>query len=300
MRKPALIALLLSFALTALAQSPAAKPHAAASTPPAAAKPATLPTQEQVETAMRRTFGYDPSLTWQVYDVRASKIPDVAEILVSINKQQPVRIYWSAATQAAVVGESIPFGPDPFARARAKLQSADGPGRGPEQPVITVVDFSDLQCPHCKAAQPVVEKLVTDFPQVRLVFQQFPLPATLHPWAMKAALYADCAGKMDQAAFWKYVDTIFENQASIALATADDQLKAFANTAGLDGQKVAACAASPEAEARVKKSLDLGQSLDVNETPTVFVNGRQVRSIATIPYEQLKTLVQFEIDHAGK
>jgi protein-disulfide isomerase len=304
MKKTALLAVVLSFASAALSQSAASKPHAAASAPspasPSQAKPSWLPTQEQVEAALRRTLGYDSSLTWQIYDIRASRIPDVAEILVAINKQQAIHVYWSAATQEAVVGDMIPFGPDPYAPIRAKLQGADGPSRGPQQPVITMVDFSDLQCPHCKAAQPVLEKLATDFPQVRLIFQQFPLPASLHPWALKAAQYADCAGRLDKDAFWKYVDTIFENQGSIALATADDQLKAFATAVGVDATKVAACAASPETEARVKKSLDLGQSLDITETPTVFVNGRQVRGIATIPYDQLKTLVQFEIDHAGK
>ncbi len=304
MKKTALLAVVLSFASAAHSQSAAGKPHAAvasATSPsPAQAKPSWLPTQEQVEAALRRTLGYDSSLTWQIYDIRPSRMPDVAEILLALNKQQPIHVYWSAATQEAVVGDMIPFGPDPYARIRAKLQAADGPTRGAQQPVITMVDFSDLECPHCKAAQPVLEKLAADFPQVRLVFQQFPLPASLHPWAMKAALYADCAGKTDKDAFWKYVDTIFENQGAIALATADDQLKAFAGAVGLDGQKVAACAAGPEAEARVKKSMELGQSLDVNETPTVYVNGRQVRGIATIPYDQLKTIVQFEIDHAGK
>ena len=303
MKKIALIAVVLYFAPVAFSQSAAPKPHVSgisSTTPYSQAKPSALPTKEQVEAALKRTLGYDPNLTWTIYDIRPSRIPDVAEILVELNKQQPLHVYWSAATQEAVIGEIIPFGPDPYGHIRAKLQPADGPSRGPQQAAITLIDFSDLECPHCKAAQPVIEKLVADFPQIRVIFQQFPLPASLHPWAMKAALYADCAGKMDKDAFWKYVDTIFGNQGSIALATADDQLKGFATAVGLDAQKVASCAASPEAEARVKKSVDLGQSLDVNETPTVFVNGRQVRSIASIPYDQLKNLVQFEIDHAGK
>jgi protein-disulfide isomerase len=303
MKKTVLFALVLSLAVTMLAQSAATKPHAAASSSSPAtsqAKTFALPTQEQVEAAMRRTFGYDPSISWQIFDVRASRIPDVADILVSVNKQQAIHLYWSAATQEAVVGELMPFGHDPYARTRAILRAADGPSRGAQQPTIVIVDFSDLECPHCKAAHPILEKLATDFPQVRLVFQQFPLPASLHPWAMKAALYSDCAGKMDKEAFWKYLDTIFENQGSIALATADDQLKGFATAVGLDAAKVASCAATPEAEARVKKSMDLGQSLDINETPTVYINGRMVRSLGSIPYDQLKNIVQFEIDHAGK
>jgi protein-disulfide isomerase len=69
---------------------------------------------------------------------------------------------------------------------------------------------------------------------------------------------------------------------------------------GLDARKVVACADSPETAARIKKSMDLGTALEVNETPTVFMNGRRVRGVADIPYEKLKELVQFEIDHAGK
>jgi protein-disulfide isomerase len=303
MKKIALFVLLCNFGV--LAQAPAAK-----SSPPAPAsdnsRPVLLPGKDLVEAAMQRTLGYDPNLTWQIYDIRASAIPDVADVLVSINKQAPQHIYMSTTSQIAIIGEMIPFGRDPYGPARAKLQAADGPALGATNPTILIVDFSDLECPHCKAAHPKLEKLVTDFPQVRLVFEQFPLPASLHPWAMKAAQYADCVGRLnknkdnDNQVFWKYVDTVFENQGSIAAATADDQLKGFAATLGLDGQKIANCSTSLETEAHVKKSMDLGQELDVNQTPTVFINGRRVLGPADIPYEQLKALVQFEIDHAGK
>ena len=294
------LALLVAVVATGLAQSaPSKKPTP--STPEV--KPMLLPSSAQVEAALKRTLGADPSLSWQVIDVRPSVIPGVIELMVSFNKQQPNHIYWSLEEQTAIIGEMLPFGPNPFEPYRQKLQAADGPSRGVQNPAIVIVDFSDLECPHCKAAQPVLEKLVTDFPQVRLVFQQFPLPESLHPWAMKAALYADCAAHIERPgaeAFWKYVDSIFENQGAIAAPIADDKLKELATGAGLNAQKVADCATALETQARVKKSLDLGASLDVNETPTVFINGRRVKSIASIPYDQVKALVQFEIDHAGK
>lgn len=299
------IALFLAILTPAGAQSaPARKqPAAPAPAPAADVKPMLLPSPAQVETALKRTLGYDPSLSWQVVDVRPSVIPGLVELFVSINKQQPVRIYWSLEEQAAIVGELIPFGTNPFEPARQKLRAADGPSRGAANPAILIVDFSDLECPHCKAAQPVLEKLAAEFPQVRLVFQQFPLPESLHPWAMKAALYADCAARMEPAGkevFWKYVDAIFENQAAIAAPIADDKLKELATGAGLSAQKLADCSTALETQARVKKSMELGQALGVNETPTVFINGRRVKSVASIPYEQLKVMVQFEIDYAGK
>jgi protein-disulfide isomerase len=300
--KLALLVLMFAFFGAVVAQpvsqgQPSAKPKTSSTE----TAPMLLPGSAQIDAALKRTFGYDPSLSWQVLDVHPSIAPGVAEVVVSFNKQPPYRMWITPDGQnAVIVADIFPFGPDPFAPARDKLQAAKGPSRGAQNPAIHIVDFSDLECPHCKAAQPIVEKLVTDFPQVRLTFQQFPLPASLHPWAMKAALYADCAGHMDPAAFWKYIDAIFENQGGIALATADDKLKELATAAGLDGQKIAACAATPETEERVKKSLELGESLGINETPTVFINGRRVKGISTIPYDQLKMLVQFEIDHAGK
>jgi protein-disulfide isomerase len=267
----------------------------------ASAKPATaLPTEADVEAALKRTLGYDPGVSWQVYAIRPSAVPGLADVLFAINKQAPQHIYLSSDGQNAVIGEVIPFGTNPFAPARAKLKGAFGPSRGGQNPPIDIVEFSDLQCPHCKAAQPILGKLAADFPQVRFTFQQFPLPASLHPWAMKAAQYADCAGQVNKDAFWKYVDAIFENQGGIALATADDKLKELATASGLDAGKVATCADSPETAARIKKSMDLGAALEVNETPTVFMNGRRVSGIANIPYDKLKELVQFEIDHAGK
>ncbi|MGC2696690.1 MAG: thioredoxin domain-containing protein [Candidatus Angelobacter sp.] len=303
-----LISISLTFALVAAqsttprkisTKSPAAaqsKPATKTSAPAAAA----LPSKDDVDAALKRTLGYDPGVGWTIYDIRQSPIPGLADVTLSINKQASQHIYVSLSGENAVIGEIIPFGTNPFAPARAKLQGAFGPSRGSLHPQIQIIEFSDLQCPHCKAAQPIVEKLLTDFPQVRVTFQQFPLPASLHPWAMKAAQYADCAGQMNQDAFWKYVDSIFENQGGIALATADDKLKELATAAGYDAEKIAACAASPETDARIKKSLDLGQTLDINQTPTIYINGRAVLGLAGIPYEQLKTLVQFEIDHAGK
>lgn len=287
-------------AQTASPKKTATHTASAPATPQSTQKKAALPTMEEVEASMKRSFGYDPGVSWQIFDIRESSIPGLAEVLVSMNKQQPVHLFLAPGAQIAIAGQILPFGPDPFAPARVNLKGAFGPSRGGQNPPIDIIEFSDLECPHCKVAQPVLEKLYADFPQLRFTFQQFPLPASMHPWALKAALYADCAGQMNKDAFWKYVDAIFENQGGIALATADDKLKELATANGYDAQKIFACAASPETDARIKKSQALGATLEVNETPTVFINGRRVPGIANIPYDNLKQLVQFEIDHAGK
>ena len=91
-------------------------------------------------------------------------VPGLADVYFAINKQAPQHIYLSTDAQSAIIGELIPFGANPFAPARAKLKGAFGPSRGGPNSPIDVVEFSDLECPHCKKSQPVLGKLAADFP----------------------------------------------------------------------------------------------------------------------------------------
>src|SRR5215469_6648634 len=139
------------------AKSPQAKPGTASARP---APGEALPTHAMIDAAMQRTFGYDPGISWNILDVRASAIPGLADVLVSINKQPVQHLYLAADAQLAIAGQLLPFGENPFAPARQKLRAADGPTLGSKTPAIEIVEFSDLQCPHCKSAAPILEKLV--------------------------------------------------------------------------------------------------------------------------------------------
>jgi protein-disulfide isomerase len=148
-----------------------------------------------------------------------------------------------------------------------------------------------MQCPHCKAAQPVIEKLLAEEPNAKLIFENFPLPN--HDWAAKAAAYNDCVGRQSKDAFWKFVASVYDSQADITAATADEKLSALADKAGVKGSEIAACAAQGETIGRVQGEVSLGQSLDVNSTPTLYINGRRIADLAQLPYEILKALVEF-------
>jgi protein-disulfide isomerase len=148
-----------------------------------------------------------------------------------------------------------------------------------------------LQCPHCKDAQPIIDKLLTEEPNARFVFQNFPLPS--HNWAAKAADYADCVGRSSKDAFWKFVQGTFDAQSSITEANADEKLTAIADAAGVKGADMATCAAKADTKTRVEQSVALGQSVGVTGTPTVFVNGRRIGNVVGLPPEVLKGLVEF-------
>jgi protein-disulfide isomerase len=202
----------------------------------------------------------------------------------------------------AMLGEPVPFGANPFVATRAKLlRGINGPSRGPASAPVTIVEFADLQCPACKAALPEIQKLIADEPNAKFVFQQFPL-TQVHHWAMKAAEYGECVQQQNPAAFWKYVDAVYAAQEQITSETnntddagkkAEPKLKQIASSAGVDAQKVAACASLPATSQRVKQSMALGKELDITGTPTLFVGGRKINNLGQLSYDQLKKLVDF-------
>jgi len=263
-----------------------------------AAKPATatgLPSEETVNAFMHKMFGYDPSVTWEVVSIKPSSIAGISEVNVNLKNpqgQQNTKLYVAADGQHALIGEIIPFGSDPFAAARMALEKGiDGPTRGPADAPVTIVEFSDLQCPHCKEAQPTIDKLMSKEKNARLVFQNFPLQS--HDWAAKAAAYADCVGRSSNDAFWKFMQGVYDAQSDILTTNADEKLTALADKSGVKGSDIAACAAKPETASRVEHSVALGKSVDVTGTPTLFINGRKIANVAGLPYDMLKQLVEF-------
>jgi protein-disulfide isomerase len=255
-----------------------------------------LPSQETVNSFLQQMFGYNPGLSWKVADIRPAEAQGLAEVVVVISGgqgQQVTRLYVTPDGKHALSGEVMPFGAHPFAEARVELEKGiSGPGRGPATAPATLVEFSDLQCPHCKDAQPILDKLIAEEPNARLVFQNFPLPQ-IHDWANKGAAYADCVGRNSSDAFWKFIHDVYEGQASVTAANADEKLTAFADQIGVKGSEIAACAAKPETTARVEHSVALGKVVKITGTPTVFINGRRIENVTGVPYDTLKQLVEF-------
>jgi len=275
--------------------SPASTPHHTAK----AADAAHLPSEDTVNAFLRQTFGYEPGLSWKITNIRPAEAQGLVEVDVTLSSaqgSQGQKFYVTPDGTHAVVGEILPFGAQPYDAARKKLEKdLNGPAHGPADAAVTVVEFSDLQCPHCKDAQPTMERLMAEDKKTRVVFQNFPLP--MHDWALKAAGYADCVGRQSPEAFWKFISSVYTAQTEITAANADEKLTGFADSAGVKGSEVAACSAKPETTTRIEHSVELGKSLDVNSTPTIFVNGRKL-SAGGLPYEVLQKLVDFAAQEA--
>lgn len=280
------------------AQAQAKEPYPAKSKQTSASTAATAEASVSaatVEGFMKSMFGYDPSITWKVENISATEMPGVSKVDVLIgNQRSTTTFYVMPGGHFAIVGEVIPFGADPFAEAREMLkQKATGPSRGPADAAVTLVEFGDLQCPHCKAAQPVLDRVLAEMPNVRLIFENFPLP--MHPWADEAATLGHCVAQQNQNqdAFWKYVQSVYDAQAEITEANAQQKLSELATAAGADAAKAEQCSKSPQAFLAVNSSVQLGKQLGVTGTPSVFLNGRKVTGIADIPYDTLKKMIDF-------
>jgi len=254
-----------------------------------------LPSEATVDSFMQQTFGYEAQISWKIASIKPAPVPGLGQvdvILASPQGQQLSRFYVTPDGEHAVVGDIIPFGAKPFDAAKKTLDKGiTGPSRGPKDAPVTIVEFGDLQCPACKAAQPAIESLIAAEPNARFVFQNFPLE--MHNWAAKGAAYADCVGQASNEAFWKFIAKTYETQADITAENADEKLTALANDAGVKGADIATCAATPVTKAHIDASLALGKAVNVTGTPTLFINGRTIGNVSQVPATTLKGLVDF-------
>jgi protein-disulfide isomerase len=286
-----LMFILLLAGAVATAQSPATKPTDSSTAVPAL----NLPSEATVDSFMQQTFGYEAQVSWKIASIKPAPVPGLVQVdvvLATPQGQQASRFYVTADGEHAVVGDIIPFGAKPFDPTKKTLEKGiSGPTRGPKDAAVTIVEFGDLQCPACKAAQPAIEALVAAEPKARFVFQNFPLE--MHNWAAKGAAYADCVGHASNEAFWKFVAKTYETQADITAENADEKLTALADGAGVKGADIAACASTPVTKAHVDASLALGKAVNVTGTPTLFINGRTIGNVGQVPADSLKGLVEF-------
>jgi protein-disulfide isomerase len=163
---------------------------------------------------------------------------------------------------------------------------ATGPSKGPAGAPITIVEFSDYECPYCVKAEPTVRQLLAEYPgKIRLVYRDFPLP--MHSRAPKAAEAAHCAG--DQGKYWEMHDKL------IASSTQLDpkDLKSHARDVGLDGAKFDQCLDSGEKAKVVEGHKRAGDEAGVSGTPAFFINGRMISGAQ--PLEAFKAIVDQEL-----
>jgi len=268
------------FPLLAPAILAAAFPSAAQTTAPSAPTSPASPDQvvllKSAEAFVRNLYAWGPDFKVDLGPIAPSASPDFYTVPVHVilkGQSDTGTFYVSKDGKTFLRGEMYDMSAEPFAGARAKIHLDNNPSKGPADARVTVVAFSDFQCPHCRQLYQILSVLEPQYPQVRFVFKDFPI-TQLHPWANTAALGARCAFMQQPAAFWKIHDAIFENQEFISAANVWDKILEFGRHANLDVDALKSCMASPDAQQAIQANVSDGQAVNVGSTPTVFVNGR--------------------------
>ncbi len=155
--------------------------------------------------------------------------------------------------------------------------------RGDKNAPITVVEFSDLQCPFCKRFHPEVQKLIDNNPgKVRWIYKHFPLES-IHPYAKGSAEASECAG--EQGKHWEFLDKVFQNQALLS----NEYPAAVAKELGLDTKKFDTCVSSRKYSQKVAADAQMGEAAGVSGTPGTFINDIYISGAK--PYDSLQQIV---------
>jgi len=210
---------------------------------------------------------------------------DEAKQRIRLDLESRLRLDAYKAAVSGIIGKAdVQTYLSPPVATAARL-NAEGPSLGPREAPVTIVEFSDFQCPYCKQANGIVKRVLETYGgSVRLVFKQMPL--SIHPDAFKAAQASVCAN--EQGRFWEFHDLLFaSNDLSI------DALKKYAVSLQLRMNDFESCMNSEGSSAAVRRDMQEAIRADVQGTPTFFVNGRILRGMRTA--EDLKNLIDLAV-----
>ena len=253
-----------------------------------------------LEAYVRHLYVMNSQISVQVSDPKPSQVPGFVEVVVHASRGNASQDFpfliskeGSKILQAMVYDvNSNPFKPD-----LDKLKTEFQPSMGTPGAPVVLVAFTDFECPYCKEEATMLrQNLLTAYPkQVRLYFKDFPIEA-IHPWAKSAAIAGRCVFRQNPSSFWSYHDWMFPHQADITSVNLKDKVMEWAKgEKDIDVLQLGRCMDTKATEAEVDKNLAEGHALDVNATPTLFVNGRRIPQ--AIDWTNLRSIIDYEIDY---
>ncbi len=253
--------------------------------------------KQKFETYVRYAEGFTSEVKISIDDPAPSPFRDYYRVLVHLTagEHKLDRLYYVTSDgQQFMTGSIWKLNESPFLDTLKHLPT-DGPSFGPSNAKVTVVVFSDFECPFCRElAKTVRDNIPRKYPNdVRVVFKDFPIDS-IHKWARAAAEGAHCLGNQKPEAFWAFHDWIFEHQQEVSETNLRDRLLTFAKQQNLDVPQVSNCIDSHATAQQVSQSAQIGAALQISKTPTLFVNGRMVDG--AVPWKTLDQIVQMELN----
>jgi len=226
----------------------------------------------------------------QPFDAFKTVIDDqIAKANAELKKGTPASKLYDVLVAANVAAAGTAAAAAPAPDAIVKVDVGNSPARGGKNAAVTVVEWSDFQCPYCSRVEPTINQLRAEYgDKVKWVWKNQPLP--FHPNAMPAAEAAMAAG--DQGKFWEMHDKLFENQAKLG----PDLYDQLAKELGLDLNKFHDSISSGKNKAAIQADMSAGSAAGAGGTPTFFVNGHKL--VGAQPPDAFKQVIDAELSHA--
>jgi protein-disulfide isomerase len=234
---------------------------------------------------IKETFKTPPSLKLSVGGFKPSPSPDFQQGVLTMDDgkspKQEKGLLLSRDGKHLIVSEMYPLGIDPKQQALHTISLHDVPTQGPADAPVTIVEYADLECPTCARMQEFLEtKVVPRYGnKVRIVFKEFPL--AMHDWSMTAAIACQCAYEINPASYVPLRTTIFRNQTLINITNLRESLLSYGEQVGVDRVRLAGCLDARSSKPRVQRDMDEAKRIDVNQTPTLYINGRMLFGLSS-------------------
>ncbi len=253
-----------------------------------------------LEAYVRHLYVFPREVKVEILAPQPSDLPGFLKVLLRASSgaaTQEFSFYVSSDGRKIMQASVFDIAANPFKADLDKLKTESQPSFGTAGASVVLVLFSDFQCPYCKEeAQTLRQNLLNAYPkQVRVYFKDFPLES-LHVWAKPAAMAARCVFRQNPSAFWAFHDWIYANQADMTGTNLKDKVLGWAKSSqDIDALQLGRCIDAKATQAEVEKNVAEGQSLGVNSTPTLFVNGRRLAE--KVDWPTLRAIIDNEIEY---
>jgi protein-disulfide isomerase len=236
--------------------------------------------REKIISYVRTHFDIPESVKITMTDLRESAFPDYLETTITLDDGKEKRsqpMFVSKNMRYLVGGTIFNLGGDPRDLITRLISLQDQSIQGSASAAVTLVEYSDLECPVCARFHEELEtEILPEYgDKLRIVFKEFPL-VNIHEWALTGAIAAQCTYQIDPSKYVTFRSLIYKNQETIDASRVRDTLLHFGAEAGVDNMKLATCIDSKASLSRVEANMREGEALGVNQTPTSYVNGRTV------------------------
>jgi protein-disulfide isomerase len=253
--------------------------------------------KQKLEAYVRYAEGFSPEVKMSIDDPAPSPFKGYYRILVHLTAgtHKLDRLYYATQDGRQFINGNVwKLDESPFLDTLEHLP-ADGPSFGPPNAKITMIVFSDFECPYCRElAKTLRDNIPQKYPtDVRVVFKDFPIDS-IHKWARAASEAAHCLASQKPGAFWAFHDWIFEHQQEINETNVRDRVLGFAKQQNLDVPQVSSCLANHATAQEIDRNQQIGAALQISQTPTIFVNGRTVSG--AVPWQTLDNIIKMELN----